>query len=182
MSTIVKLKSFGKYQKYVGKEINGLEILELTGGIQRNNKRGVFTVIPYFSYRCRCGNVERTNVYNILSGHTKGCGCGFNAKQNLHKRILARASTAKKRCEDPNNNRYKYYGERGIKFKFESPAHMRDYLIDNFKEEIESISNWQIDRTDCDGHYEPGNIRIATPTQQIHNRRGKYKRNDFDDT
>ena len=73
---------------------------------------------------------------------------------------------AKSRCTNRNAECWKDYGGRGIEFRFTSfeefykhlgprptPAHSLDRYPNN------------------DGHYEPGNVRWATPAEQSANRR-----------
>ena len=76
---------------------------------------------------------------------------------------------AKSRCNNPNCHRYKTHGARGIKFLFES-----------FEEFFAVVghrpSGMSLDRIDNDGHYVAGNLRWATPSQQMSNRRN-YTRN-----
>jgi len=79
-------------------------------------------------------------------------------------------SEAKRRCTKTNHTQYPEYGGRGIQFKFNS--------FDEFKKAIGPKLNdsFSIDRIDNDGHYELGNVRWATRTQQARNKR-KYKSN-----
>lgn len=72
---------------------------------------------------------------------------------------------AKCRCTNQNNQRYPWYGARGVEFKFES--------FEDFIREIgvRPSDTHSLDRIDNAGHYESGNIRWATKYEQIHNRR-----------
>jgi len=75
---------------------------------------------------------------------------------------------AKRRCEDQTSDCYKYYGGRGIQFRFTS-----------FKQFIRSVGpkpspELSLDRINNDGHYEPGNVRWATREQQLENRRNPW--------
>lgn len=72
------------------------------------------------------------------------------------------------RCINPNHRAYHNYGGRGI------TVCERWRKFENFLEdvgprptEIHSLDRWP----DNNGHYEPGNVRWATPKQQIENRR-----------
>jgi hypothetical protein len=75
----------------------------------------------------------------------------------------------KQRCNNPNNQKYKDYGDRGIK------------LCDEWLNSFEAFYDWaiangyadglSIDRKDVNGNYEPSNCRWATMVEQRHNRR-----------
>jgi hypothetical protein len=71
---------------------------------------------------------------------------------------------AKQRCTNPNSGRWYTHGGRGIQF-----------LFNNFGEFFEAVGarpeGMTLDRIDNDGHYEAGNLRWATPSQQMSNRR-----------
>jgi len=75
---------------------------------------------------------------------------------------------AKSRCNNPNSGRYYTHGGRGIKFLFNS--------FDEFFAAVgPRPEGLTLDRIDNDGHYEVGNLRWATPSQQLRNRR-RYTR------
>jgi hypothetical protein len=76
---------------------------------------------------------------------------------------------AKSRCTNPNAVRYYTHGGRGIKFLFTS----FDEFITALGPRPEGMT---LDRIDNDGHYEPSNVRWATPSQQMSNRRRYTKR------
>jgi hypothetical protein len=71
---------------------------------------------------------------------------------------------ARQRCTNPRDKSFKWYGARGIEFRFKS-----------FKEFIECLGpcpdGLTLDRIDTNGHYEPGNVRWADIATQIENRR-----------
>lgn len=72
-----------------------------------------------------------------------------------------------KRCNNPHDIGYKYYGERGIK------VCERWKLFENFLEDMEKSynDNLTIDRIDSNGNYEPGNCKWSTMAEQNANKR-----------
>ena len=75
---------------------------------------------------------------------------------------------AKYRCTNPRCPSFKDYGGRGIEFRFTS-----------FKQFFALLGprpeGMSLDRIENDGHYEPGNVRWATPSQQQNNVRAEQK-------
>jgi hypothetical protein len=72
---------------------------------------------------------------------------------------------ARRRCKNPNRKDWRNYGGRGIEFRFAS-------FVDFIKEiGIRPSNNHSLDRINNNGHYEIGNIRWATPSEQQSNRR-----------
>jgi len=71
------------------------------------------------------------------------------------------------RCTNEKADNYQWYGARGIRI---CDAWRRDY--EAFLRDVgrRPSSDHSIDRIDSDGHYEPGNVRWATPQEQADNR------------
>ena len=141
------------------------------------------------TFKCKCGKCFISHINSVKNHLTKSCGClnktayvdvnlkhGFASNGVIHKDYRV-WSSAKNRCNNPNNKGYKNYGGRGIK--------MAEYWINNpevFIEYIQKlplyrVGNRSIDRINNDGDYEKGNLRWGTKLQQIESRRKKYKRN-----
>lgn len=75
-----------------------------------------------------------------------------------------------RRCNNPKDKGWKYYGERGIKVceEWHTPENFYRYVDEVLGQCPEGHS---IDRVDVDGHYEPGNVRWASASEQNSNRR-----------
>lgn len=74
-------------------------------------------------------------------------------------------SAAKTRCTNRKQNSFRYYGGRGIEFRFLSFHQWLDELGPR------PSSKHSVDRIRVTGHYEPGNVRWATAKEQAFNKR-----------
>ena len=128
--------------------------------------------VTFWLCRCACGN---DNHIISLQAWTrqKSCGClrrevttQRNTKHGFRKNypIEYRAYLdAKRRCTDPNNARYKDYGERGIEFRIPS---FKDFYAELGARPPGKL----LDRANNNGHYEKGNLRWVTPLESANNR------------
>lgn len=121
--------------------------------------------------RCECGKWTTATSSNLTGGHTNSCGCylrdqtakanrthGESHKNRTPEYVAYKA--AKKRCKDDP-----HYSERGIQFRFTSFEQFLDVLGRR------PTPQHSLDRIDNDGHYERGNVRWATSSQQNTNKR-----------
>lgn len=76
--------------------------------------------------------------------------------------------TMKERCENPNRQKYKDYGGRGIKVcsEWREASNFILWALNNGYEK-----GLQLDRIDNDGDYCPDNCRFVTPRENSRNRR-----------
>lgn len=84
----------------------------------------------------------------------------------------------KRRCYDPTHNRHAYYVSQGINVYtpwIDSCETFATWILSNLGERPEGHS---LDRIHNDKHYEPGNLRWATSSEQNSNKRlanGKFE-------
>lgn len=129
--------------------------------------------------QCDCGGQSVVLTGSLRTGKTKSCGCRERDAKieaaithgQSHTPVYNRWQTMLRRCDNPKATGYKYWGGRGIKVCDE----WKDFAV--FHKYIQEVlgpqptSKHSIDRRDNDGHYEPGNLRWATRSEQNRNRR-----------
>ncbi len=144
----------------VGKSFGGLMVV--SEQVVRRGMRGR----PHLLVRCATCGEQSLKCYTSLMRRTAGCRrCG--QPRSAPKWLVQRASAAKDRCTNPHNRRFDDYGGRGIEFRFQSPTAMAVWIQTN----LGLCQDMQIDRIDNDGHYEPGNLRYATASENQQNTR-----------
>lgn len=130
-----------------------------------------------FLLLCECGNETIVRLGNLRTGHTLSCGCLIieNGKKNkthglTSSKVYSCWSAIKTRCCNSNSEAYIDYGGRGI--------NIQENWIDNFENFYDYVGDppslggrWSVERIDCNGHYEEGNVKWALPSTQNRNRR-----------
>lgn len=147
-----------------------LTVIEFVG-YTKSNRKSVWLC------NCECGKQTYANCYGLVSGKTQSCGCynrevtselftthGESSHQDPTPEIRA-FTTAKQRCNNPNDHAYDRYGGRGIEFRFNSFVEFLNELG------RKPTAKHSLDRINVNGHYEKGNVRWATSTEQARNKR-----------
>lgn len=120
----------------------------------------------------KCGNISWRFLDNLIKA-TTGCKpCGM-LKSPYQKILGARYDAIVQRCNKPHYPGYEDYGARGIRCRFSSRTKFVQWVVKNLPHP--TYRGVTIDRIDNDGHYEPGNLRLATQSEQNRNRRNTPK-------
>jgi len=125
--------------------------------------------------RCSCGNQKWIRANSLRRGVTISCGCirnrGNRLKHGMTRTKIYRAwANMKTRCSNLQRQEFNRYAGRGIEL-CERWMNFENFLADVGQPPSPKHS---IDRIDNDGNYEPGNVRWATFTQQMANRRYRH--------
>lgn len=124
--------------------------------------------------RCACGVERNIPIHTLKQGHSSHCGCKVGEIIAVMKTTHGMAYTTehrtwakmKERCTNPNSKDWPLYGGRGISVCNEWARDFQkffDYMGPK------PTPQHSIDRIDVNGNYEPGNVRWASPQEQMQN-------------
>lgn len=154
-----------------GHRVARLTALEYAG----NDKQGN----ALWRCSCDCGRTSLVRSYALRVGRIKSCGCWESRRERRkHGQAAPQSpeykawSSAVQRCTNPRHPSYRNYGGRGVRICEE----WRRSFVAFFNHMGPRPPGLTLDRIDNDGHYEPGNCRWTTYTEQIRNRRKLRRR------
>ena len=159
--------------KLEGKKFGRLTVVKRHPENNKQNKE-------QWECRCDCGNVSIVSTNSLSTGSIQSCGCLQRDNASEYNQTHGHSSSItyvswqamKKRCYNENNDKYSFYGGRGIRVCDEWLNSFETFLKD--MGERPSIEH-SLERKEVNGNYEPGNCVWATRLEQMRNtRRNRY--------
>lgn len=125
---------------------------------------------PYVKAKCALTGITKLTYLNNLKNGKTTSFLKNGRRPMPHAEVLGRRYDAiLARCTNSANAQWKSYGGRGIKCLFKTRMEFIQWVSKNLPHK--DYVRMEIDRINNDGHYEPSNLRLATRTQQVRNRR-----------
>ena len=169
----------------IGDKFGRLTVIDFAGHERSKNGQSKLLV------KCRCDHGGNTNIpphigiyraCNLTRGDTKSCGCLKIEKQNTvpignkygethgysNEKLYAKFTGMKQRCYNPNTDRYKNYGGRGIGICndwLQNPNNFYKWAYENGYH-----FGMSIERKDINKGYSPENCTFIPMEDQSKNR------------
>lgn len=148
--------------KMIGKKFRKLTVEKYTGKNKNNCKT--------YLCRCDCGNTKKVTGIDLRAKRVGSCGCLTKKHGKSSSNLYSIYYSMLDRCYKENSFNYSNYGGRGIKV-----CNRWLESFENFYEDMgdKPSPEYQLDRINNNGNYEPSNCRWVTPSENAVNRRSK---------
>lgn len=151
------------------------EYLLVIGRSEIKRKSGAYWVC-----HCDCGESREIDSLKLRAGMAKSCGCrkkeGRANYRHGYSRVKSRTyktwKEMRQRCTNPNSDKWKWYGGRGIAICEDWMKSFEKFLSDMG----DRPDGMTLDRINSDGDYCKENCRWATPKQQAETNRGVFQK------
>ncbi len=130
---------------------------------------------------CDCGREYLVAIDGLWNGRGKSCGCGYRQRGivatpgYVKHPLYATWHAMVARCQNEDHPGYENWGGRGIRVHpaWTGPNGLRNFItyVDEYLGPKPAQGRHTLDRRDNDGNYEPGNLRWASWSEQMRNRR-----------
>lgn len=151
-----------------GQIFGGITALRFTRVVERNSK---------WLCKCHCGKEFEASGSLLRRNVVRSCGCnpppivhGHTASGGMSPEYQSWRAMIQ-RCTNPKNNRFQYYGARGI------AVCERWETFSNFLRDMgpKPTPKHSLERVENDKGYSPDNCKWATALEQRHNRRDSVR-------
>lgn len=162
-----------KHNNLLGQKFGKLSVVSEAG--RTKDRRILWACV------CECGKEVTVPGRDLKNGHTKSCGClQKEILSNIRKkhgdrdaRLYTVWKEMKKRCENPKNKSYQYYGAKGVFVcdEWHDYQTFKEWALENGYDENAPFGECTLDRIDPYGNYEPSNCRWVGMDVQAKNKR-----------
>lgn len=136
--------------------------------LENSNRRG-----RWWRCKCKCWKEVVRSTSHLNENVKHSCGCRWwQYHHQSYTHFYNKYREAKKRCNNPNVDSYKYYWWKWIKFEWNSFNEFKNDMYDSYLEHVDKFweKNTSLDRIDWNWNYCKENCRWATRVEQNLNR------------